>query len=266
MASSAQLRARIEQMQQKLADQEAIEQRKGALSEVKALVEKWGFTPQEIGQPGRGQRAASGKSAKPATSARPPMFINKDTGKTWNGRGPTPSWLPKDKAKRDAFRIVGADAQATSPATDAIAAAPDAAKAGRKKAVKRGAKKNAAAKAVVTSTTAPAKAKRQVAKKMPAAKKSAPAKTSATSAAVAKTTAKKPATPRKAKAVAAKGAPAKTVAKKAVAKRAAPIKVAAKKSSPKKPAAKRATGPQGAAAAPQDSTVSTGGGAEQAQP
>ncbi|WP_205192721.1 H-NS family nucleoid-associated regulatory protein [Burkholderia sp. LMG 13014] len=66
------------------------------LEEVRARVQEYGLTPDQIF--GR-KRTRSGNGSQPAT----PKYQDPKTGKTWSGRGREPSWI-KGK-KRDRFLI-----------------------------------------------------------------------------------------------------------------------------------------------------------------
>ncbi|AXF24039.1 H-NS histone [Burkholderia pyrrocinia] len=63
------------------------------LVEVRARVEEYGLTPEQIF--GR-KRARSGNGSQPAT----PKYQDPKTGKTWSGRGREPSWIKGKKRER----------------------------------------------------------------------------------------------------------------------------------------------------------------------
>jgi len=68
------------------------------LEEVRARVQEYGITPEQVF--GR-KRARSANGSQPAT----PKYQDPKTGNTWSGRGREPSWI-KGK-KRDRFLIAG---------------------------------------------------------------------------------------------------------------------------------------------------------------
>ncbi|WP_175760197.1 H-NS family nucleoid-associated regulatory protein [Burkholderia anthina] len=66
------------------------------LEEVRARIQEYGLTPEQVF--GR-KRTRSANGSQPAT----PKYHDPKTGKTWSGRGREPSWI-KGK-KRDRFLI-----------------------------------------------------------------------------------------------------------------------------------------------------------------
>jgi DNA-binding protein H-NS len=85
--------AQIRQLREKLQVQKA-EERRAAIASIKALVKTHQFTASELG-------LSSGSNQKSKPAARSPNLGSKvaakyrdpASGKTWTGRGKTPTWL-----------------------------------------------------------------------------------------------------------------------------------------------------------------------------
>jgi DNA-binding protein H-NS len=78
--------------------------RKEAIDKVRALIQEFDLTAEEIGRAGTSSRAAkkSGGSSKVGTKVQP-KYRDPETGATWSGRGVAPRWIAgKD---REAFLI-----------------------------------------------------------------------------------------------------------------------------------------------------------------
>jgi len=78
--------------------------RKEAIDKVRALIQEFDLTAEEIGRTGTNSRAAkkSGGSSKAGTKVQP-KYRDPETGATWSGRGVAPRWIAgKD---REAFLI-----------------------------------------------------------------------------------------------------------------------------------------------------------------
>ena len=66
----------------------------GVIEQIQNLMAEYGLTVDDITKRRRGRPAGSG-AGKPK-SALPPKYRDPKTGKTWSGRGRTPSWLGKN--------------------------------------------------------------------------------------------------------------------------------------------------------------------------
>ena len=78
--------------------------RKEAIDKVRALIQEFDLTAEEIGRTGTSARAAkkSGGSSKAGTKVQP-KYRDPESGATWSGRGVAPRWIAgKD---RQAFLI-----------------------------------------------------------------------------------------------------------------------------------------------------------------
>jgi DNA-binding protein H-NS len=65
----------------------------GALTQVRALVEEFGLTAQDIFPAARARSSASGSKVAP-------KYRDPATGQTWTGRGKAPKWIQnEDRAK-----------------------------------------------------------------------------------------------------------------------------------------------------------------------
>ena len=97
MPSYKQLTSQLEKLEAEIAaarEKEVAE----AIAEIKAKIEEYGLTAEELGfGVTRGKAAAAKKAPLPA------KYRNPKTGETWSGRGRTPAWLA-DKNK-DRFLI-----------------------------------------------------------------------------------------------------------------------------------------------------------------
>ena len=93
MATYRQLTAQLERLQQKI-DKEREKAIADAIAAIRAKIEEFDITPEELGFLPAGKRAA----AKPKR-ALPPKYLNPKTGETWSGRGRAPAWLGKNRAR-----------------------------------------------------------------------------------------------------------------------------------------------------------------------
>ena len=78
--------------------------RKEAIDKVRALIQEFDLTAEEIGRTGTSSRSAkkNGGSSKAGTKVQP-KYRDPETGATWSGRGVAPRWIAgKD---REAFLI-----------------------------------------------------------------------------------------------------------------------------------------------------------------
>lgn len=93
-------------LDQKLAEQEQLgkeieklraQQRKEAISSIKADIKRFDIKPEEIfssAKPGRKRKAkTAGKGRRKAASTVSPKYRDPETGKTWSGRGREPVWM-----------------------------------------------------------------------------------------------------------------------------------------------------------------------------
>jgi DNA-binding protein H-NS len=157
-----------------------------AIAKVKDIMAEFNLTIEHLTQTVAGKRAAKKTKAKPASVAK---YADPKTGKTWSGFGRAPGWIAEAN-NREAF-LVG-----KSPAADAAANVPAAARKASAKAAKavkvaKKAAKPAAKKAVVAVKkasvveAAPVAAKKKPAAKKASVKKSAPKKAASKRAASA---------------------------------------------------------------------------------
>ncbi|MBN3836562.1 H-NS histone family protein [Burkholderia sp. Ac-20344] len=94
MATYRQLTAQLERLQQKI-DKEREKAIADAIADIRAKIEEYDITPEELGFRPAGAAAAS---AKPKRTS-PPKYLNPKTGETWSGRGRSPTWLGKNRAR-----------------------------------------------------------------------------------------------------------------------------------------------------------------------
>ncbi|AOJ36064.1 H-NS histone family protein [Burkholderia metallica] len=94
MATYRQLTAQLERLQQKI-DKEREKAIADAIADIRAKIDEYDITPEELGF--RSTRAA-GAGAKPKRTL-PPKYRNPKTGETWSGRGRSPTWLGKNRAR-----------------------------------------------------------------------------------------------------------------------------------------------------------------------
>jgi DNA-binding protein H-NS len=97
VATYDELKARIEQLQQEAEaarDREIAE----ALSHIRAVVTKYDIAPDQICR-----HWTLDPSCDFRPQPRPPLYRDPLTGKTWSGRGRTPTWMTGKP--REAFRI-----------------------------------------------------------------------------------------------------------------------------------------------------------------
>ncbi|CAN0624563.1 DNA-binding protein Bv3F [Burkholderia multivorans] len=92
MATYRQLTAQLEKLQQKI-DKEREKAVTDAIAEIRAKIEEFDITPEELGF-----RPAAAVAAKPKRPL-PPKYLNPKTGETWSGRGRAPMWLGKNRAR-----------------------------------------------------------------------------------------------------------------------------------------------------------------------
>lgn len=92
-----------------------VEQRSGAISQVKALMAEYGLTPADIGSRSVGVRVQStGKYTPVAAKYRDPI-----TGNAWSGRGLQPRWLKAALAEGKTLADFSLDAPAPVVAAEA---------------------------------------------------------------------------------------------------------------------------------------------------
>ncbi|WP_323119035.1 H-NS histone family protein [Burkholderia alba] len=89
MATYRQLAVQLEKLQQKI-DKEREKAISDAIDDIKAKIEEYDITPEELGF-----RSVSA-TAKPKRPL-PPKYLNPKTGETWSGRGRAPAWLGKNR-------------------------------------------------------------------------------------------------------------------------------------------------------------------------
>ncbi|MGU3780647.1 H-NS histone family protein [Burkholderia metallica] len=94
MATYRQLTAQLERLQQKI-DKEREKAIADAIADIRAKIDEYDITPEELGF--RSTRTA-GAGAKPKRTL-PPKYRNPKTGETWSGRGRSPTWLGKNRAR-----------------------------------------------------------------------------------------------------------------------------------------------------------------------
>ncbi|ALX14778.1 H-NS histone [Burkholderia cepacia JBK9] len=95
MATYRQLTAQLERLQQKI-DKEREKAIADAIADIRAKIEEYDITPEELGFRPVGASAAA--AAKPKRTL-PPKYLNPKTGETWSGRGRSPTWLGKNRAR-----------------------------------------------------------------------------------------------------------------------------------------------------------------------
>ncbi|MGU7770052.1 H-NS histone family protein [Burkholderia sp. MR1-5-21] len=91
MATYRQLTAQLEKLQQKI-DKEREKAITDAIASIRAKIEEFDITPEELGFRSHG---AAVKTKRPL----PPKYRNPKTGETWSGRGRAPAWLGKNRAR-----------------------------------------------------------------------------------------------------------------------------------------------------------------------
>ena len=166
MATLSAIRKQIQRLEAE-AERITKQEMSGAIAKIKSLMSDFGVTVEHLvakSAPVTAKRAASKKAASPKRAgAGVARYADPKTGKTWTGFGRAPAWIAEAK-NRDAFLIGStvAEPETAAPAKRAkkTAAATPAA------AVKKVTKAAKAAKKAPKKVTA-------VAKKTPAAKKSA---------------------------------------------------------------------------------------------
>ncbi|WP_423761981.1 H-NS family nucleoid-associated regulatory protein [Burkholderia sp. NLJ2] len=94
MATYRQLTAQLERLQQKI-DKEREKAIADAIADIRAKIDEYDITPEELGFRPVGAAAAT---AKPKRTL-PPKYLNPKTGETWSGRGRAPVWLGKNRAR-----------------------------------------------------------------------------------------------------------------------------------------------------------------------
>ncbi|VWD59714.1 H-NS histone [Burkholderia lata] len=94
MATYRQLTAQLERLQQKI-DKEREKAIADAIADIRAKIEEYDITPEELGFRPVGAAAAAAKPKRPS----PPKYLNPKTGETWSGRGRSPTWLGKNRAR-----------------------------------------------------------------------------------------------------------------------------------------------------------------------
>ncbi|MCU9956680.1 MULTISPECIES: H-NS family nucleoid-associated regulatory protein [Burkholderia] len=96
MATYRQLTAQLERLQQKI-DKEREKAIADAIADIRAKIDEYDITPEELGFRPAGSAAATSKP-KPKRTL-PPKYLNPKTGETWSGRGRAPAWLGKNRAR-----------------------------------------------------------------------------------------------------------------------------------------------------------------------
>ncbi|MGU7783644.1 H-NS histone family protein [Burkholderia sp. PU8-34] len=91
MATYRQLTAQLEKLQQKI-DKEREKAITDAIALIRAKIEEFDITPEELGFRSQGVAV---KAKRPL----PPKYRNPKTGETWSGRGRAPVWLGKNRAR-----------------------------------------------------------------------------------------------------------------------------------------------------------------------
>jgi DNA-binding protein H-NS len=86
--------------QRQLIDQQINEARRqeksGAVAQVRALIEEYELTPQDVFPAGRARSASAGTKVAP-------KYRDPATGQTWTGRGKPPKWIQNQN--REQFAI-----------------------------------------------------------------------------------------------------------------------------------------------------------------
>ncbi|QVN20551.1 H-NS family nucleoid-associated regulatory protein [Burkholderia pyrrocinia] len=95
MATYRQLTAQLERLQQKI-DKEREKAIADAIADIRAKIDEYDITPEELGFLPVGSAAAA--TAKPKRTL-PPKYLNPKTGETWSGRGRAPAWLGKNRGR-----------------------------------------------------------------------------------------------------------------------------------------------------------------------
>ncbi|NTX27121.1 H-NS histone family protein [Burkholderia pyrrocinia] len=95
MATYRQLTAQLERLQQKI-DKEREKAIADAIADIRAKIDEYDITPEELGFLPAGSAAAA--TAKPKRTL-PPKYLNPKTGETWSGRGRAPAWLGKNRGR-----------------------------------------------------------------------------------------------------------------------------------------------------------------------
>lgn len=90
MATYRQLTAQLGKLQQKI-DKEREKAVSEAIADIKAKIEEYEITPEELGF-----RTSATPAAKPK-QALPAKYLNPKTGEAWSGRGRAPAWLGKNR-------------------------------------------------------------------------------------------------------------------------------------------------------------------------
>lgn len=92
MATYRQLTAQLEKLQVKIGKERerALAQ---AIAEIRAKIEEFDITPEELGFLPVG--AAAARPSRPL----PQKYRNPKTGATWSGRGRAPAWLGKNRTR-----------------------------------------------------------------------------------------------------------------------------------------------------------------------
>ena len=97
MATYVEIQAQIQELTRQAAELQRSERADG-IAQVRALMDQFGLTVEDL-QAGPARRKTGSVAAK---------FRNPQTGKTWSGRGRTPTWLSDAEAAgqgRDQFLI-----------------------------------------------------------------------------------------------------------------------------------------------------------------
>ncbi|KAG8154764.1 H-NS histone family protein [Burkholderia catarinensis] len=95
MATYRQLTAQLERLQQKI-DKEREKAIADAIADIRAKIDEYDITPEELGFRPAGSAVAA--AVKPKRTL-PAKYLNPKTGETWSGRGRAPTWLGKNRAR-----------------------------------------------------------------------------------------------------------------------------------------------------------------------
>ncbi|MBP0630787.1 MULTISPECIES: H-NS family nucleoid-associated regulatory protein [unclassified Cupriavidus] len=71
----------------------------GVLEQIRALMQQYGLSPEDIAPRRRRGRPADAATGPAEKTALPPKYHDPKTGKSWSGRGRAPAWLGKRPAR-----------------------------------------------------------------------------------------------------------------------------------------------------------------------
>lgn len=89
-----------DQIERAIADRRAVE-RRGAMEEARALIEKFDIQASEL----YGRK----REAREPREPNPPKYHNQATGQTWTGRGRAPAWI-KDLSDEERAQLLVSEA------------------------------------------------------------------------------------------------------------------------------------------------------------